>query len=376
MSKHYSIKGKEFTNKTEALVYATQNNLPANSVRLMFYDDVWKAFDRTKLGLDLKGLYKQRAQQIRDKYDYLILYYSGGADSHNILRTFLDNNIRLDEIAVRWPKKLIGSSLYVPNSLDQTARNFVSEWDLVISKELDKIRQFHPNIKITVLDFVENIPRGYYNDNIFSKQNHMHSAVNLLRMQKFTDIEINPKGKKVCAIAGIDKPLLVEHKGKAYMFFSDDIVSLHTKTEESYREDFYWTPDMPELAFNMAYTVFLYFKHNHMARPLLPKAYWTELEEVIKYDSMQYYYKLIKPIIYETWDLRKFQADKPFQGFKADKDFWFYESTDFEKSVEQWKYYYGSQLSAVDAKFCLVDKEGNKTGYKPIISNLYFVGSF
>lgn len=376
MNKCYSVKGKEFHNKTEALSYATQINAPVNAVKLMFYDNVWKNFDRTKIGLDLKTLYKLRAQQIRDKYDYLILYYSGGADSHNVLRSFLDNDIKIDEIAVRWPKKLIGSSLYVPNSLDRTARNFVSEWDLVISKDLEQLRTTHPEIKITILDYVENIPRGYFNDSTFAKQNHMHSAVNLLRMQKFTDTELNPKGKRVCAIAGIDKPMLVEHKGKAFMFFTDDIVSLYTKAEESFREDFYWTPDMPELAYSMAYTVFLYFKHNQLARPLMPKAFWTELDEVIKHDSMQYYYRLIKPIIYQSWDQRKFQADKPFQGFKSDKDFWFYESPDFEKTVEQWRYHYSSQLSAVHERFCLVDKDGKKTGYKPILSNLYLIGSF
>ena len=45
-------------------------------------------------------LYKCRAQQLRHDYDYLILHYSGGHDSHNILETFMFNNIFIDEILI------------------------------------------------------------------------------------------------------------------------------------------------------------------------------------------------------------------------------------------------------------------------------------
>jgi hypothetical protein len=72
--------------------------------------------------------------------------------------------------------------------------------------------------------------------------------------------------------------------------------------------------------------------------------------------------------------MRKFQADKPFQGFKADKDFWFYESGEFDHVIDQWRYHYNSQLSVVDKRFCLTDKHGNKTGYQPILSPLYEIG--
>ena len=276
--KFYLVHGKRFENKVEALAHSSKISCSPTDVKFYYHHDAWTYFDKSQLGRQsLSELYKQRAQQLRDKYDYLILYFSGGADSTNILQTFLNNNIKLDEVVVRWPKKLIGSNLYIPNSIDQSARNFVSEWDLVIEKELKTLRSNHPKIKITILDYVEDIPKGYYNDLIFTKQNHMHSAVNLLRMQKFTDIELNPKGKKVCAIAGVDKPMLVEHNSRVFMFFLDDVASLHTKTEEAYREDFYWTPDFPEIAYEMAYQVFLYFKLNPLTRQFLPKAQWNAI---------------------------------------------------------------------------------------------------
>jgi hypothetical protein len=74
--------------------------------------------------------------------------------------------------------------------------------------------------------------------------------------------------------------------------------------------------------------------------------------------------------------MTKFQADKPFHGFKADKDFWFYETTEFEKPREQWQFYYDSQLSEIHDRFCQIDPQGIKTGYKNIRSPLYFLGHF
>ena len=49
--------------------------------------------------VDLKKLYRQRAEQIRNQYDYTVIWYSGGADSTNVLKSFVDNNIHIDEIA-------------------------------------------------------------------------------------------------------------------------------------------------------------------------------------------------------------------------------------------------------------------------------------
>jgi hypothetical protein len=48
----------------------------------------------------ISSLYLKRAEQLRNDYDYLILLYSGGSDSHNILETFMFNGIFIDEILI------------------------------------------------------------------------------------------------------------------------------------------------------------------------------------------------------------------------------------------------------------------------------------
>ena len=64
-----------------------------------FNDAVFSSYNWTKEPTEsILELYRQRAQQLRDQYDYIVLCYSGGADSDNVLRSFVDNDIRIDEV--------------------------------------------------------------------------------------------------------------------------------------------------------------------------------------------------------------------------------------------------------------------------------------
>jgi hypothetical protein len=49
---------------------------------------------------DLWALCTNHAKFIREKYDYVRLFYSGGCDSHYMLRVFVENNIYIDEIVM------------------------------------------------------------------------------------------------------------------------------------------------------------------------------------------------------------------------------------------------------------------------------------
>ena len=65
-----------------------------------FNDEIYGCLDWTQEPTESLGeLYRQRAQQLRDEYDYLVLWFSGGADSTNILNSFVNNSIKLDEVA-------------------------------------------------------------------------------------------------------------------------------------------------------------------------------------------------------------------------------------------------------------------------------------
>ena len=72
--------------KVEALGWSQRFNQP---VQYRFNDLVFDSYNWTvEPAESLVQLYQRRAQQIREKYDYLVLFYSGGADSHNMLQSF------------------------------------------------------------------------------------------------------------------------------------------------------------------------------------------------------------------------------------------------------------------------------------------------
>ncbi len=92
----YQVDGISFVNKFDALNLASKNN---KEVYWNFNDEVYSSYNWSlPIETSLPELYKQRAQQLRDKYDYLSLFFSGGADSTNVLHSFIDNDIFLDEI--------------------------------------------------------------------------------------------------------------------------------------------------------------------------------------------------------------------------------------------------------------------------------------
>ena len=93
---YYKVGNKTFAGKLEAVLeaQATKQNVEWN-----FFDDVFEKinwFEEPTMTID--QLYKIRAQQIREKYDYVVVFASGGADSTNVVKSFINNGIKIDEI--------------------------------------------------------------------------------------------------------------------------------------------------------------------------------------------------------------------------------------------------------------------------------------
>jgi hypothetical protein len=148
---HYIVDGKLYYSKSHALYESSVSN---KKIEWSFNNEVWENFSKNRLPIlgktPLDTLYKERAQQLRDKYDYLILNYSGGPDSHNILMTFINNNIHLDEVYVKYSHS-VESKLYTPNTTVTGAENIFSEWDFCIKPTLEWLAKEHPSIKIKEL---------------------------------------------------------------------------------------------------------------------------------------------------------------------------------------------------------------------------------
>ena len=93
----YRVGDLKFYSKLQAIEMHTKTGIHPH---WDFNEAVFDSYDWTVEPTEpLTEIYRARAQQLRDQYDYIVLMYSGGADSHNVLMSFLNNDIKLDEVA-------------------------------------------------------------------------------------------------------------------------------------------------------------------------------------------------------------------------------------------------------------------------------------
>ena len=257
----YCVGELRFLDKYDALVFATQTN---QTVTWEFNDAVFSCFDWTvPVPESINELYKRRAQQLRDKYDYVSLFFSGGLDSTNVLHAFIDNDIRLDEIVMYKPR----CHVYDPSS-SAPGFNLFSELEFSALPHLQKYVE-GKGIKVRTI-FFEDVLDTLLRNNTYVSQFHklsVLSASNLARVaMAVTDPDwrsLYDAGKNVAHIQGVDRPVL-RKQGAGYTFAFNDTVSSFSfepaeanETSEKlkahqHHEWFYWTPDLPKLVVKQA----------------------------------------------------------------------------------------------------------------------------
>lgn len=203
-------------------IYPTKNDALKSNKNCQFYyrDNEYELIDWSKEPKEsLQELYKQRALQIRDEHDYVVICYSGGIDSSQVLESFYYNNIHIDEILV------VGA-------LSQDSQKYSDEnhnGDLYYNAFplLNKLNL--PNTKISIIDYTD-IFRDPLKFTLLKKfgpeyVNHIGSRTSVHNlfwydMDKFLS---HNKGN-IAYVMGKDKPL-VRYDGKIgkYYFVLNDM---------------------------------------------------------------------------------------------------------------------------------------------------------
>jgi hypothetical protein len=323
---YYLVGWKKFHNKTLALL---ESNATGYEVMWDFNDSVYKNIDWTMpIETSLDDLYKRRAQQLRDNYDYLILYYSGGADSGTILHTFLKHNIFLDEIVMQLPEPVRQTF----NSNDTSNANYYSEIQYSAIPYLNRNQhRLDPRTKIRYQDFSKPALELLEKDNWFETTplctNITISGIarQVTQNQEKDILNLYDKGKTIAQILGIDKPLVYFNGVDYYAYFADtstyhyvspvdfndtELSGGHYKTEF-----FYWTPDMPEIVVKQAQLVKSNCETNAYAKFMAEKILTTHISE---------YRSIIHPIIYPQEVTVEFQTEKPSASIIRPMDSWFW----------------------------------------------------
>jgi hypothetical protein len=288
----------------------------------------------------LAELYRQRAQQLRDKYDYLVLWFSGGADSTNVLDSFIENNIKLDEVAS-----------YVNYEATGDRFNFLNgEVFNVAIPKIEEVKQKQPGINHTIIDLSTMIMdhftaketkfdwiyhmNGYLNPNNASKQDIK------LAVPRWRDMIA--AGKRVCFIHGIDKPRVNELNGKFYFRFVDMVdgaVSANVQILNrpwEFDELFYWTPDLPEIVIKQAHVLKRFLKQATSATPGITTENIGLVSTV--FDKKLHWVTLdtVHHLIYPMWKPVLYQAKAPSLFFTP-RDEWFFKLPDLDPAKYSWR---------------------------------------
>jgi hypothetical protein len=282
-------------------------------------------------------LYKKRAEQLRRDYDYLVLYYSGGYDSANMLYAFLDNDIKLDEICVFYSR------------YDNTSNQY-KELSSISWKKLNEIKKKYPSIKIRRFDYADYFFKWdkMVNDlNLNKDLLYMFGAAlsvnHIVTDLAYTYVEdwrsIISQGKKLSWIYGVDKPQLRYHEDKWIFNFFDGLTQTNITPMRQMIDNgnigtyefFYWAP--------VKECVDICIKQSHMIKNNYSKKHFKTFIEGFGwvFDKMSLpFLEIIYPRIFKLNE--KFYDVKNTSDIWGNRDQWYFNSQ-YPGSNVHWEIY-------------------------------------
>ena len=328
---YYKVNNKIFFEKIEAILYANQT---LSDIEWFFHDETFSKVDWTvEPTTSLDEFYRLRAQQIRDNYDYVIVMCSGGADSTNVVKSFLDNGIHVDEIVASAP--ISGLNNHVYNNKNTDAGNTMSETKYAQLPLLDEISTKYPNVKITLNDYFYDIVNYKTDEWIYKCGEWIHpTSASRYNLEKFTHIKnLAESGKRIGIVYGIDKPVIVQDEDNNIQYVMSDLAVNVPRPpfDIAYPNVeivlFYWAAEMPLMMVKQSHvlTKWLYNPENARVKCYMRNnavADYTTFEQNRLRHSV--YERAIVPCIYPTTHRLIFQGQKPTRMFLGEHDDWFY----------------------------------------------------
>lgn len=323
---YYTVGDKIFEKKVLAVYHASQTN---QKIKWTWNDEKMATVDwTTEPDLSLDELYKLRAQQIRDEYDYVLIFCSGGADSTNVLQSFLKNNIHVDEVVAGAP--LSGLSRWDWNNVDYSASNTISETKFAQLPLMEYVQKNFPKTKVTIHDYFVDMLNYKEDEWLIDSGDYIHptfaARYNLQRDDYAYLRKLADSGKKIALVYGIDKPNLGKDSENLYIVFNDQLICNGVKSIDHNNiqvELFYWSPDFIPLLVKQGHVVSKWIckpeNEKFLTHAVISKT--TNVGD-INWGRNVYERKII-PFIYPSLHYSSFQCKKPTVAFMGEHDAWF-----------------------------------------------------
>ena len=363
---YYKVGAEIFDHKISALLRATETRTRPT---WHFHDDVYNGLNwEEDLPISLPQIYQQRAKQLREKYDYITISFSGGSDSWTVVNAFISSNTYIDEIFVRWP--VAGTQKHQVNATDTSAGNILSEWELAIVPSLKKIRDLIPDTKITIHDWSNEILTSEVTDKDWMLTQDFLNVASFLKFQSIGKGEQQAidKGLKTAIVFGIDKPQLWAKDGNIYCYFLDKLVNTHAYGENRVSELFYWTPDFPEITLVQSRLLFKYIKDNPAVADLIDR------NKLYNPETKAIWNSVARSIIYQEYSqLGLWQSKKPIHNIMSENDA-FMNPLENEKYFQSWKHGLSNVISSISSEY-FEYRHGNVDNFGGFISGTYYLGN-
>lgn len=378
----YHVGNEKFYDKLPAILRAQQIK---TDMKWDFNYSIFSSIDWTiEPETSLDEFYKIRAKQLRDKYDYLILFCSGGSDSTNMLFAFLNNGIHVDELVASAPiSGLRDWKNPDPNNIN--VENTIAETFLTQIPFLQEIKQSYPNIKVTLHDYFEDMLLYKSDDWLLKSGDHIHPTMagryNLekyARLQKLAD-----SGKKIGVLQGIDKPMIVRYQDHFYQVFFDWLYNNKYNSlnhPNCFVEFFYHTPDLPLIAVKQAHAAAKFILkpgNNHIYNMMLlndERLTGKAPKPDLKTFNTHTYQRGIVPAIYPSIKSDMYQAEKPDRMWLGNHDAWFYNLHGDTRVNQMMMWDLDNLLKSLDKNFLLYCPVKGLIGLK-VYRNAYCIGS-
>lgn len=352
----YKVDDITFINKIEALKFSKKLGSP---VSFHFNDEVFSSYDWTidpEPNTSLSELYRRRAQELRDNNDYLVLAYSGGPDSQNVLDSFLKNNIHIDEI--------VNFNSYESTGIvNNTIHN--ADYYYNVKPNIEKIYNEHGSkIKYTTVDEVSAVKTFWNEARIMGNHGMLFGTTGFPSTLLYRGmwVKLIPhiwkkilNGDKVKVMYGADKPYIGLHNNKHFVSFGDmygDTINMLLPDKDFNGRDllefFYHSPDCPKIVIKQAHVLKQYMDfHSKQDDYEDPSIYITDatrspLTCTGKNNLGNLKYGLYHKLIYPDWNPNFITPKEGRLGTRPTDNWWISQFTDQEKSV--WTYGLGEQF--------------------------------
>lgn len=335
----YFCGSTRFSNKIAACLHAKHTG---QEVKWWFHNETFDCYPwHIEPPESLDQLYDRRARELREKYDYLLLSYSGGSDSHNMIQSFIRQGLHIDEVITNHLSKATKKNIIIDPSV-KANWNFNAEYELQALPRLRELQSQLPTTKFTVIDVSDLVINSLLEFDdvhwVLKRSDHL-SVGQAFRYNMFYFSDMRKKfdqGKKVAIVMGIEKPkTIVNHEGMFQLMFSDSWTNITTANEfnDDYpnvrTELFYWSDTTAPLVAKQAHVIYRWLHKN--PRRL---AAWHSLNFIYSRNTQE---PTLRNLLYSTWDNTWFQTAKATQWVNVEYDQWFHTNPEFARQRLLWQ---------------------------------------